>query len=87
LWAFEKKNKFKKQFKSLSPALKDKVKSALIDLATSEDPRTLGVFKPSMKIYAYELNKSYRILYSVRFEEKVIELIRVGDHKGVYGHD
>jgi mRNA-degrading endonuclease RelE of RelBE toxin-antitoxin system len=87
LWSFEKKNKFKKQFKLLSPEFQAKVKSALIELATSQDPTTLGIFKPSMGVYAYELNRGYRILYNVRFVDYVIELIRVGDHKEVYGRD
>jgi len=40
-----------------------------------------------MKVFAYEFGRNYRLLYAVRFEDKVIELIRVGDHKLAYGKD
>ena len=40
-----------------------------------------------MNVYAYELDKSNRIIYDVDFSKKTIGLIRVGDHKSSYGSD
>jgi len=85
LWNFERKSKFKKQYKTLSPENQGRVKKALKELAGSDDPTKSGVFKPSMKVYAYELGSSNRILYDVDFTNKMILLFRVGDHKDVYG--
>jgi len=85
LWGFERKSKFKKQYKTLGPEKQEQVKKALAELANSNDPTQFGVFKPSMKVYAYELGRSDRILYDVNFTNKIIILFRVGDHKDVYG--
>jgi len=71
----------------LSSNLQVKVDSALIELAKSENPTKLGEYKSSLKVYAYVLDKSNRILYNVSYNENTIELLRVGDHKKAYkGH-
>jgi addiction module RelE/StbE family toxin len=87
LWNFEYSNKFIKQYKSLSSILQDKVTKALATLESSVNPLELGIYKSSMKAFSYKIDKSYRILYNVRFNDGIIELIRVGDHKQVYGKD
>lgn len=87
MWSFSRKGKFKTQYKKLPPDIQPKVDEALIELAQSENPRTLGKYKQSLGVWAYELNDNYRILYNVRDSENIIELFRVGDHKEVYGKD
>lgn len=87
MWQFERKNKFKHQFKELSSETRERVRNALKQLADAEDPTALGIYKPLLGVYAFELGRADRILYSVRFNDNVIELIRVGDHKMVYGKD
>ena len=87
MWIFERKNRFKKQFKRLDPNLQKKVETILRNFAISDDPSRLGVYKKSMRVFAYELDKSNRLLYDVDFENKIILLIRVGDHKSAYGSD
>jgi len=87
LWEFEYSNRFVRQYKSLNSELQTKVKSSLNDLADSDNPSKLGEYKPSIKAYAYVLDRSNRILYNVRFRDNVIELIRVGSLKQVYGKD
>ncbi len=62
-----------------------KIENTLKDLASSDDPRKLGSFKKSTNVYAYELDKSNRLLYDVDFPKNGIVLIRVGDHKASYG--
>lgn len=83
-WNFEYSKKFIKQYKSLSSDLRSKVDLALEELAKSDDPAKLGEYKSSLDASAYVLDKSNRILYKVRFEDKIIELRRVGDHKKAY---
>lgn len=85
MWAFDRKSKFKKQYKNLSQEKQKLVKKALKELADSQDPTQFGKFKVSMKVYAYDLGRSERILYDVNFTDKIITLFRVGDHKDVYG--
>ena len=64
-----------------------KVKEALVSLAKSENPLKLGQYKKSLEAWAYELDRKSRILYNVRFNDNVIELLRVGSHGAAYrGH-
>ena len=86
MWNFERDPKYIRQYKGLNPQ-QNKVKKALTQLDNSENPRDLGKYKRSLRIYAYDLDKSNRILYDVRFSDNVIELYRVGDHKQTYGKD
>ena len=53
----------------------------------SANPNNLGKYKQSMGVFAYEVGRKYRILYSVRHDDGVIDLHIVGDHKTVYGKD
>jgi mRNA-degrading endonuclease RelE of RelBE toxin-antitoxin system len=59
----------------------------LIQLGDSERPESLGVYKQSMKVYAYELGQDDRIIYRVDYDRHTIVLVRVGDHKMTYGKD
>ncbi|MGI0101365.1 MAG: hypothetical protein ACREA7_02080 [Nitrosotalea sp.] len=67
--------------------LQKKVDAILEELVKSENPTKLGEYKSSLKIYAYNLDKSNRIIYTVDFSNNTIELRRVGTHKQVYGKD
>ena len=87
MWEFDRKGKFKKQYKSLGSVRQDKVRKALLQLADSERPELLGVYKPSMEVYAYELGHEDRIIFKVDYDKHTIELVRVGDHKMAYGKD
>ncbi len=85
-WPLLVKNLFKKQYKKIGAERQKRVNDALIELANSKDPANLGVYKASMKVYAYELGNHDRIIYN--FDPKQgIELIRVCDHKSVYMKD
>jgi mRNA-degrading endonuclease RelE of RelBE toxin-antitoxin system len=61
------------------------VDEALAELLESDDPRTLGLRKVGKwkGIYSYEVGRQFRILYDVRPEERIVELLDVGTH-GVY---
>lgn len=83
MWEFERKLKFKRQYKKFND--KDTVKKALLELAHSEKPETLGEYKIHLKVYGYRLDNNNRMLYNVRYSDRTIELIRLGNHKEVYG--
>ena len=87
MWEFDRKSKFKKQFKLLGSVRQDRVKEALLQLGNSERPDSLGAYKQSMKVYSYEVGHGDRIIYKVDYERHTIVLVRVGDHKMAYGKD
>ena len=57
MWEFDRKSKFKKQYKLLGSVRQERVKKALMQLADFERPESLGVYKPSMKVYAYVIKR------------------------------
>lgn len=85
-WDFYRKSQFLKQFKKLDSQTKKRVNSALEELANSENPTSLGIYKPDMRVFAYNVGK-YRIIFSVRYSENIVDLHRVCDHKSVYSKD
>jgi addiction module RelE/StbE family toxin len=62
-----------------------RVDEAILQLLNSVDPTKLGLKKVGRwkGVYSYEIGRQFRLLYSVRFEERVVELLDVGTH-GVY---
>lgn len=38
-------------------------------------------------IYEYKMDRSYRILYTVDHDKKVVRIAKIGNHKTVFGHD
>lgn len=87
LWAFDIKSKFKKQYKLLGSVRQERVDNALLQLADAQRPESLGIYKLSMRVYAYELGHGDRIIFKVSYDKCTIELVRVGDHKMIYGKD
>ena len=75
----------------LSGEIKKRARAAIRDLVDARDPGALGVRKgvnkkgPKCAVYAYEINRSYRILYCIG--GNYLRFILVGDHKVVYGKD
>jgi addiction module RelE/StbE family toxin len=67
----------------------ESLKRAIIELQNSKDPTKLGSRKRGklLDCYSYNITKSIRLLYKVNFNIGVITLLRVGDHKQVYGKD
>lgn len=85
------KCEFYRMFAKLNGEIQKRAREALCILIDAKDPVTLGVRKgvtkkgPKCAIYAYEINRSYRILYCVGGD--CLRFISVGDHKNVYGRD
>lgn len=60
------------------------------EIILEKDPTFAATFKKGTKyghVYAAELSSSHRLSYTVNYNTKTIEIIRVGDHKEVYGKD
>ncbi len=53
MWDFYRKSKFLKQFKRLDLQTKKRINKALDELSNSENPSDLGVYKPGMRVFAY----------------------------------
>ncbi|MDV3244733.1 MAG: hypothetical protein LYZ66_06135 [Nitrososphaerales archaeon] len=85
-WTLVLTSTFKRGFKRKDALLKRKVESALAELASSEDPRALGIPKHGQLrgTYAFELDHSNRILYAVDPERKEIHFLRTCSHAEVY---
>lgn len=60
---------------------------AITHIASSDNPAELGSYKQSMRVFSYEIGRKYRIIYSVRYRDGVVDLLRVCDHKSTYGKD
>lgn len=91
-WAFEWSDTFKKLYKDKDNSIKPRVEEKLKELAV-RDPLKFGKRKKGLKYsnnaYAIKVNKSNRIVYEplVQNGKKIIRLLKVCDHKTVYGHD
>ena len=87
VWTFEIKLSFKKQYSGLDARTRKKVDDAMCELQRSENPALLGRYKRGMRVFSYEVGRKYRVIYNVNWDSNVIELLRVCDHKSVYGRD
>lgn len=77
-----------KKFRS-DKQIVDGYKRAILDLANSADPRSRGERKHGIYkyCYAYAITKSHRLIYRVFYEQKIIQLIDLDDHKVLFGRD
>jgi len=77
-----------KRFRSDKAIIKG-YKTAVEDLAASEDPTALGERKHGRLkyCYSYDVTKSHRLLYRVISESRTIQLIDLDDHKNLFGRD
>jgi len=86
-WKIVGENAFKKQYKNMGHTRQTEVDKAIRELVSSENPANIGNYKQHQKIFAYELGKSDRLIYTLDYFHNEIILIRVCDHKSVYGKD
>lgn len=87
MWNLKWASKFVRQYKRLDTKTKQAVDDAIADIVSSEDPSSLGVYKSDMRIFSYEIGRKYRVVYSIQYREGIVALLRVCDHKSVYGKD
>lgn len=84
-WEAEFTGTFRRGYKRVDAAVGKRVDEAILQLLSSDDPTKLGLRKVGRwkGVYSYEIGRQFRLLYSVRFEERVVVLLDVGTH-GVY---
>lgn len=77
----------RKIFRRLGHAQRQKYIQLFQDFQASGDPRKLGRFKKGLDCYVAELDSSFRVSYNVLYEQRIIEILDIDDHKGIYGSD
>ena len=86
-WEFTKPEDFRSQVLNLPQSLRPKLTGVMRALSESDNPVSLHKKKitPIGEFYTEWLNGEYRLSFNVDFKNKRIIIIRVGDHKFVYG--
>ena len=91
-WELELSDTFKKLYMRNDNSIKPKVNEKLKELATNDSfkfgKRKKGL-KYSNNAYGVKVDRSNRIVYEplILDGKKIIRLLKVCDHKTVYGHD
>ena len=77
-----------KKFKSNKPLVKN-YKNFIQELATADDPATLGDRKHGRyrNCIGKHLTKSHSVIYAIDYESIVVYLVDLDDHKNLYGRD
>ena len=86
-WKIRMESAFKRQYRSIGRVRQSRVDRAITDLATSANPAKRGRYKRHVRVFAYELGKSDRLIYTLDYFRNEIILMRVCDHKSAYGRD
>lgn len=89
MWRIERTSRFVRCYVRLSSQMRRRVDEAVLQLAESENPADAGIPKRGRfkGYFAYEIGRSYRLIYRVVDRLKIILLVVVGDHKSVYGRN
>ena len=89
MWRIERTGRFVRCYVRLPSQMRRRVDEAVLQLAESENPADAGVPKRGRfkGYFAYEIGRSYRLIYRVIDRQKIVLLVVVGDHKSVYGKD
>ncbi len=86
-WKIEEPPGIRKTFKRLGQDEKNQYRSAIRTLAKSDNPRTPGEFIKTSRTYTYQITGSFRISYDISFEDHIIYILAIGDHKIIHGKD
>ena len=89
-WKIQATKGFSKYLKSLSAEELKRFKELVKSLENTQDPKTLGELKGNKKYgrcFVADVSSSCRLAYRINVSERTILLVRVGDHKEVYGKD
>ena len=77
----------RKIFKRLGNPEKNQYRTAILTLTQSENPKNLGNYKNSLGCFTYDITKSFRITFGIDYENRIINILSIGDHKQTYGKD
>jgi hypothetical protein len=84
-WDIVRTDTFKSLYRSKTEVLKKRIKNLIDDLAQADNPLWLGKKKGALGFYAADVSRSDRLAYVL--EGKRLLLLKVCDHKEVYGRD
>lgn len=87
-WEFKKPRDFREQVLNLPKEVRPRLTEIMTLLSGSDNPLRLGKKKITERgtFYTLWLNTTYRLSYDIPdFNNKIIEIYRVGDHYFVYG--
>lgn len=84
-----KPKKFDKQVRALPYPVQKRISVVMTDMIWHETPTQPGIMKNTVygPAYVTELDDPYRLAYLVDLGKRIIIIIIVGDHKGVYATD
>ena len=86
-WTTRSEATFDSQFKRIGHERQWLVSEAIGVLTASVDPAVLGKYKKHAGAFAYKIGRSDRPLYRPDRPRNEMVLLRVCDHKSVYGRD
>jgi len=88
LWHVERTGLFVKSCKRLPLVLQRRTDDAMLALAGSERPADLGIPKGAASEDTWLVRLvAYRLVYKVLDRQRIILMVVVGDHRGVYWKD
>ncbi|MDN5866858.1 MAG: hypothetical protein L0H55_05595 [Candidatus Nitrosocosmicus sp.] len=90
IWQFQKPKDFTKQVLALPKPVRHNLTRAMTLLAECPIPLIYGEKKITKYgvFYAMQLSSSHRLAFDILDnEKKILRIIRVGDHRFVYGKD
>ena len=70
MWRLRWAGRFKKQYKNLDPNTQQDVDEAVREIALSVNPASLGTYKSNMRVFAYEIGRKYRVIYSIQYRDR-----------------
>lgn len=85
-WKTDRTNQFRKCYKNASSEIQSRVKAAIVQLVEEKDPRVLGVGKQGQLagVWAYEIGRNCRLLYSLDWDSHTLLFDRICDHNVAY---
>ena len=84
-WTIVRTGTFKRLYRAKTDEQKQKTKEILESLTLSDNPLKLGTKKRNLNFWAVDLSYRDRLAYTVCGKE--LYLLKVCDHKDVYGRD
>jgi mRNA-degrading endonuclease RelE of RelBE toxin-antitoxin system len=90
IWDVLYPDSWKKRVKALPHHTQKKLLSFMKKIILERDPTLAATFKKGTKyghVYVVRLSDSHRLAYTVNYNTKTITIMRVGNHKQVYGKD
>lgn len=75
MWRLMWTDRFKKQYRNLDPNTQQGRVEAIRGIVSSVNPASLGAYKPNMGVFAYKIERKYRIIYSIQYRDGIVDLL------------